>query len=127
LPTLQHRRELPAAGLVENPCNPCDLAQGRKLYKDYVRKWSKAATVIKSTHKLLPDHASHWKYARNIGRNILAAYPTGNHGLGFLHIPPVTSQKPIDTWNIPQFPFALFGFAVDHSGDLIAVAERDGE
>jgi hypothetical protein len=125
-PVLQHRCELFAAGLIENPCNPCDLAQGRKLCKDYVQKWSKAATMIKSTHKLPPDQASRWNDARQIGRNMLVSFPTKDHGLGFLHIPPVKSREPVDTWSIPPFPFELFGLAVYHPENLLAAAECDG-
>lgn len=125
-PTLQHQRELFTAGLIDNPCNPCDLAQGRKLCEDYVHKWSKAATVIKDTRQFLPDKSSRWNYARNIGKSVLASYPTGDHGLGFLTIPQVTSREPIDIWSIPPFPFELFGLAVYHPENLLAVAERDG-
>ena len=57
---------------------------------------------------------------------MLASYPTGDYGLGFLCIPLVTSRGPIDIWSIPPFPFELFGLAVYHPGSLLAVAERDG-
>ena len=56
---LQLRRELFATGLIENPGNPCDLVQSRKLYEDY---------AIKSTHELHPDHASCRIYAKNTVR-----------------------------------------------------------
>ena len=115
---LQLRRELFATGLIENPGNPCDLVQSRKLYEDY---------AIKSTHELHPDHASCRIYAKNIGRNMLASHPMGDHGLGFLYIPPVTSRKPIDTWSILPFPFTLLCFAVYHPENLLAIDERDGE
>ena len=115
---LQLRRELFATGLIENPGNPCDLVQSRKLYEDY---------AIKSTHELHPDHASCRIYAKNLGRNILASHPMGDHGLGFLYIPPVTSRKPIDTWSILPFPFTLLCFAVYHPENLLAIDERDGE
>jgi len=45
--------------------------------------------------------------------------------LNFISIPPVASQKPIDVWSIPPFPFQLFDFAVYHPENVLAVSEHD--
>jgi len=126
-PTLQYRRELFAAGLIDNPSNPCDLAERRKLCEEYARKWSGAATVVESTHKLPLDQYLRWGYSTALGRNLVASDSLPNDGLGFLYIPPVASGKPINRWSIPPFPFKSLGFAVYHPEDLLGVVEQQEE
>jgi len=124
-PVLQHRRELFAAGLIDNPYNPCDLAQRRKLREGYTHKWSKTASVVKSTHKLPPNQSSHWRRAKHHGGNVLASHPTPGRGLDFMYIPPAASQKLIDVWSISPFSFKLFAFAVYPPENVLAVSEHD--
>lgn len=125
--TLQHRRELFAAGLIDNPCNPCDLDRRRRSYEQHARKWSETATIFKRTHEFPPDQIPRWGEARYIGRNVLVTHPEADcGGLGFVYVPPAASQQQIDGWGIPPFPFNTFAFAVYHPDNLLAVTELDG-
>ena len=124
-PTLQHRCELFAAGLVDNPCNPCDLAERRKLREGYVHKWSKAASVVKSAQDLPPSQPPGWGSAKYLGNGHFASDSVQQTGLAFLHIPPVTSRKPVEGWSIPPFSFPAFGCVAYPPENVLAVAEED--
>jgi len=123
-PTLQYRRELFTAGLIDNPSNPCDLAERRKLCEEYAHKWSNAATIVKSTRKLPPDQSSYWGYFVALGRNMVASDSPPNRGFGFVYIPPVASGKPINGWTIPPFPFKVLCFVAYHPENLLGVVEH---
>jgi len=121
-PLLQYRHELFAAGLIDNPSNPCDLAERRKLCEEYARKWSNAATVVESTYKLPPNKRPGRSMA--LGRNILVSCSPLGVGLDFLHIPPVASKTPINGWTIPPFPFEVMDFGVYHPENILGVVEH---
>ena len=123
-PTLQHRRELFAIGLIDNPCCPCDLVERRKLREGYEHKWSDGASVIKSVWKLPPTQPIVWGRAEYFGNGLLASRASEIHGLTLLHIPQVASQTPIGSWSIPPSPFDVFGYAVYPPENVIAVAEQ---
>ena len=122
-PILQYHCELFAAGLVDNPSNPCDLIERRKLCEEYARKWSDAATVVKSTYKLPLDQSSGCYTA--LGKNTVVSDSAPNHGgLDFLYIPPAASGKPIIEWTIPSFPFDVLCIGVYHPENVLGVVER---
>jgi len=121
-PILRYRCELFAAGLIDNPSSPCDLAERRKLCEEYARKWSDAATVVEGTYKSSPDQPSGCYTA--LGRNILVLESPSGVGLDFLCIPPVASGKPINGWTIPPFPFNVMDFGVYHPENILGVVER---
>jgi len=123
-PILQYHCELFAAGLIDNPSNPCDLAERRKLCEEYARKWSDAATVVGNIYELSSDKSSHWGCYTALGRNILVSSSTSGVGLDFLCIPPVASGNPINGWTIPPFPFDVLGVGVYHPENVLGVVER---
>ena len=124
-PILQYHCELFAASLIDNPSNPCDLIERRKLCEEYARKWSDAATVVKSTHILPSDEFSHWDYPTALGKNTVVSDSTPNHGgLDFLYIPPAASGKPIIEWTIPPFPFDVLCIGVYHPENVLGAVER---
>ena len=123
-PILQYKRDLFSAGLVENPCSPCDFAQRRKACEEHERKWSDAGRVEKAIHEL-PEGSSLGVYPTILGRNLIALRNTQNvGGLTFLRFPPVTSVSPIERWRIPPLPFELRHFAVYPPDNILAVAEE---
>jgi len=101
-PILQYHCELFAAGLIDNPSNPCDLVERRKLCEEHTRKWSDAATIVKSTYILPSDKFFHRDYPMALGKNMVVSDSTPNGGLDFLYIPPVASRNPINGWTIPR-------------------------
>ena len=114
-----------AAGLVVNPCDPCDLAESRKLLEMHAHRWSDAAMIVKSYRKLPPDiHSSRWDRIIPLGRNMLASISTLENSLEFLHIPPVGSRKSVDRWSTPLFSFKIWCFAVYPPDNVLAVCER---
>ena len=124
-PTLQHRCELFAVGLIDNPCCPRDLAERRKLREEYTRKWTcKSDTVVESTKGLPPVQSVGWVYADYFGDGYVASRSIERNGRTFLRIPPVASQKPVEGWTIPPFAYDVFDYAVYPPGNVLAVAER---
>jgi len=103
------------------------LVERRKLREEYEHKWSDAAVVVKSAHKLPPNQSSLWGYSKALGRNTILSYSTLNGGLDFLYIPPVASRTPINGWNIPSFPFNALAIGVYHPDNVLAVVERQEE
>ncbi|KAF9645020.1 hypothetical protein BDM02DRAFT_3120950, partial [Thelephora ganbajun] len=123
LPTLQHRHELFAIGLIDNLHCPCDLAERRKQCKGYTRKWTDATNITKSTYKLPPTQSSGWDVAKYFGNGLLVSSSLEHNGLAFLHVAPVASRKSIESWSIPSLPFRIMCYAVYPLENVIAVAE----
>ena len=102
-PKLQCRRELFAAGLTDNPHDPCGLDELRRLCKEYVHKWSDPTNMMKSFREMSLEYmSSGWCGTEIIGRNLLARPEPDGKNFDLFHIPPVTSRKPIERWNIPS-------------------------
>ncbi|KAF9643424.1 hypothetical protein BDM02DRAFT_3273044 [Thelephora ganbajun] len=123
LPTLQHRRELFAIGLIDNPYRPCDLTERRKQCKGYMHKWTNATSVMRSTYELLPTRSSSWGAAKYSGNGLLVSSSLRHKRLAFLHVPPVASRKSVESWTIPPLPFRIMCYAVYPPENVIAVAE----
>ena len=127
-PMLQYKRELFSAGLIENPCSPCDFAQRRKLFEEYKCKWSDAGRVVKTIHEF-PEELSLGDYFRTSeGWNLIGyrSTSTGDGNLMFVRVPPVTSQRPIEWWSIPPLSFHARAYAVYPPDNLLAIAEHKG-
>ena len=124
-PMLQYKRELFSAGLIENPCNPCDFAQRRKLFEEYKCRWSDVGRVVKTIHELPEDLSRIHHSMETPGWNLIGyrSKSTGDGNISFVRIPPVTSQRPIERWN-PPLPFPVKGFAVYPPDNLLVVAEH---
>ena len=123
-PTLRHKRDLFSAGLVENPCGPRDFSERRRLYEQYVRKWSNAGKVVKVTHELPEELFIQRYYTTLHGGNIFASHKPYENNIHFFWIPPATSRKPLEWWSIPPFPFFIKAFAVYLTDGILAVAEE---
>jgi hypothetical protein len=54
--SLQYRRELFSAGLIDNSHNPRSLAERRKLCREYVDKWTGEVKVAKKTYRIPGEH-----------------------------------------------------------------------
>jgi len=81
--------------------------------------------VVKTTHEL-PEELSIYKiFTTTPGRNLIAYRNPEEGKLSFLHVPPVTGQRPIEWWSIPPFPFIVDVFAVYPPDNLLAVAEEE--
>lgn len=124
-PALQYRRELFAAGLIDNPHSPCDLTERRRLCKEYVHKWSDAANLAKDVREVLLEQKSGDWGPGIPGRNLLVGYHHESNAVNLIHIPPAMSRKPIEQWSLPPFQFRLFGHTTYPPKDvLVAVEER---
>ena len=117
-PTLQHQRNLFSAGLIENPCIPCDFAQRRKLCEEYTRKWSSEGRATKTTHEV-PEGLSH-STPTPYG-NLIVSRSMRDNGLDFLRISPGASKEPIKCWCIPPLPFDIEAFTVYPPENILAV------
>ena len=123
-PTLQYKRELFSAGLIENPRNPCDFAQHRKLYEEHERKWSYPARVVKTIHELPKELLLQQHFISIPGWSLIAYRNIEDGNLSFVHLPPAMSQRPIEWWRIPPLPFSVEVFAVYPPDNLLAVTEE---
>jgi len=122
-PTLQCKRKLFSAGLVENPRNPSDFTQCRKLYEAHERKWSNAGRAVKTTHELPEELDAEQHFITTHGWNLIAFCSMEDGPLSFLRLPSTTSQRPTEQWTIPSFSFSLKVFAVYPPDNLLVVAE----
>jgi hypothetical protein len=102
------------------------LVERRKLYEEYVHRWSGAANVVKSICKLPPNPFSGWKPTMVLSKNILASHSKKDQGLAFLRIPPFATRKAVEGWSIPPFPFKTFDFTAYTPENVLAVAEQRG-
>lgn len=121
---LQCRRELFAAGLIENPHSPCDLAERRRLCKEYVHKWSDAANIAKCFREVTLEHQLEDWDPMIPARNLIAIDYHQSGGIDFIHVPPVTSRKPIERWSIPRLPFKVLGHTAYPPKNILVVAEE---
>lgn len=123
-PILQYKRNLFSASLVENPRDPCDFAQRRKAYEKYERKWSDAGEVVKAIHEL-PEKPHFKLHPTVLGRNLVALTSSQDvNSISFLHLPPVTSAKPIEWWSILPLPFEIKFCSVYPPDNILAVTEE---
>ena len=83
--------------------------------------------MTKSTQKLLSTRSSGWDHAKYLGNGYLASSSVEPDGLAFLHIPPVASQKPVESWSVPPLSFDIFDYAAYPPENVLAVAERREE
>jgi hypothetical protein len=113
--------------LAENPHSLRGLAERRKLCEEYVRKWSGAASVVKSIRELPPGPFSDWNAITILSNNLVASQSMGHHELAFLRIPPLTTREAFEGWSIPPIPFRMFGFTAYTPENILAVAERRGQ
>ena len=121
---LQYHRELFSAGLIDNPHHPCNLAERRKLCKQYVNKWTGKLEVEKRTHDVSGEHPAIFDRVVALGGDLLAlGRPYTEDYYQFLRVPPGASQRPIEGWKLPQLPFHVLSFAAYPPADLLAVAE----
>ena len=121
LPTLQYQRDL-FAGLIENPRDPCDFVQPQKLCEEHERKWSSVGRVVKTIHELPKEMFSGLRSTENHSGGVIASLSQPDNSIGVLRIPPVTSRKPIEWWNIPPFPFYVGAFVMYPPDNILAVA-----
>ena len=124
-PGLLCRRELFAAGLIENPHNPCDPDEHRRLCKEYVRKWSDPTNIAESLREVSLEHSlSSWNDMIFAGRDLLVMHARQSETIDFLHIPSATSQNLTERWSIPQFPFEVLRYVTYPPENVLAVAEK---
>ena len=76
---------------------------------------------------MLPEELSlERRFTRTHGKNLIASRNVKGDTLRFLRIPPATSQKSIERWDIPPFPFNIEAFSAYPPDDILAVAEVQG-
>lgn len=81
--------------------------------------------MVKSSHELPPSKFFDWRGVRYLGDGHLASNRSVEpNGLALLHIPPITSRKPIESWSIPPFTVDIFSYAAYPPGNVLAVAEQ---
>lgn len=124
-PALQYRRELFAAGLVDNPRSPCNLEERRRLCRDYVHKWSDPTNIGDTLRELpLKYQLSSWNDSTILGRNIIAVCSQSNN-IDFLHIPPAISRKPPERWSIHELPFRTSRYTAYPPKNILVIAEQE--
>ena len=124
-PELQCRRELFAAGLIENPHNPCGLDERRRLCKEYTYKWSNATNIVNSIRDVPLEHPfSGWDDTRFVGRNLLAIHPHNSNAADFLYIPSAMSRGLPERWSISNLPFKLLYYTAHPPENMLVVADE---
>jgi len=83
--------------------------------------------MVQSTQELPPSKSVGWSNAKYSGRGHLTSSSEELNGLAFLHVPPTASQKPVEGWDIPPFPFDILSCAVYPLGNVLAVAGQVGK
>ena len=126
-PTLQHKRKLFTAGLIDNPSVSCDLSQRKKAYEEYVHKWSDAARVVKTVYELPPGTFSDLNRIKHPGGNfLLICRDFPDNGLAVVRVPSVVNPKAIEWWEVPPLPFLIVGFDAYPPDNVLAVAGEYG-
>lgn len=125
---LQYHRELFSAGLIDNPYYPCNLAERRKLCKEYVDKWTGKVEVLKRSYQVPGEHSTALGRVVALGGGLLALNRFFREDCyQFLRVPPGTSQRPIERWKRPQLPFDVWCSAAYPPADLLVIAEPTGK
>jgi len=75
-------------------------------------------------HELPADLSIQREYTTLHGGGLVASHKPHENDLRFFRIPPATSQKPMEWWSIPPFPFRIRAFAVYPTDGILAVAEE---
>ena len=78
---------------------------------------------MESPRELPPNRFLGWGAARYLGNGYLASDSAEESGLAFLYIPPIASQKPVESWTIPPFSFPVLDYAAYPPENLLAVPE----
>jgi len=78
---------------------------------------------VKSTHKFPPGWFTGLARPRCLGDGLFLE----ESGLDFLRIPPVASQKPLESWVTSPFSFVPINYTAYPPEDVIAVAEQKDE
>ena len=79
---------------------------------------------MKTIHELPKELDFERHFVTTPGSNLIAFRGMEDGPLSFLRLPSVTSQKSIEQWSIPPFPFGLKVFAVYPPDNILAVAEE---
>jgi len=87
--------------------------------------------MAKGTRELPPSQSSGWGKVGYFGNGHLAPGSrvgfTEHNSLTLARIPPIASQKPVESWNIPPFLVRACGYAVYPPANVLAVAEHKWE
>ena len=59
-----------------------------------------------------------------LGWNVIASYKPLGTTLTFFRVPPVQSQKPIQWWSVPPFPFVIADISTYLPDNILVVAEH---
>ena len=126
-PELLCRRELFAAGLIDNPHNPCSLDERRRLCKEYVYKWSDATNLANSIRDVsLERPFVSWGDTEVMGRNLLAIHPYVSDTIDFIRIPPAMSRGLPERWSVSDLPaFRLLYFTAHPPENILFVADEE--
>lgn len=82
--------------------------------------------MAKSLREVPLEHMpSGWCGTRVIGRNLLARPEPDSKNVNFLRISPATSRKPIERWNIPQFPFKALDYTTYPPENILAAVGKE--
>jgi hypothetical protein len=100
------------------------LVERRRLFEEYVHKWSGAASVVKSVHKLPEGPFSGWSDDVVLSKDLVASQSIDEPKLAFLRIPPLTTRKAVEGWSVLPFPFEPYGFTAYTPENILAVAEQ---
>jgi hypothetical protein len=82
---------------------------------------------VKSVYELPQEILSISDVITALGGNLLAFHRWKGRILGFVRVPTAVSQKPIEWWTLPPFPFSIERFAAHAPDNVFAVAEMREE
>jgi hypothetical protein len=78
---------------------------------------------VKSVHALPREIFSESHTITVLGENFLASHAWQDRILNFVRVPTAASQKPIEWWTLPPFPFRIERFTAHVPDNVLAVAE----
>ena len=121
---MEHRLELFAVGLVENPRLSYSLEEGRKRVKEYVDGWGNLGAINKRSHTLRLQGSQQWGLLLPVGQGLLVRH--SHRSVSFVRVPRIAaSWQGVEEWIVdpPVTPFQLWGSATYSPEDVVALVE----
>ena len=82
---------------------------------------------MKSVYELPREVLSESHTTRVLGGSLLASYKWRDHTVNFIRVPTTVSQKPIEWWTLPPFPFGIEHFVAHVPDNVFVVTEMKEE
>ena len=120
-PYIQHRIDLFAAGLVDNPASNFTLADKRRAFEEYRMKWDTFNPVKKLEREVDNLYFNH----QASGSGTYCFVAGSQKFIEFVTLESVSRGIPRKEWKLPHPEFRLSGFAINPHADVLVIVEKN--